>query len=162
MKINYILLFLLAVLSVSCSKNSVVLTEDELPEDIFYLKDDIKPFNGTCYIYFNKSNQLKEELSFKNGVLHGLRVSYFKNGQIKQKGFFKDGRYNGTWKSFNEAGNIIFEAEYSNDTLTGKYVSWYKTNVMKEKGNCEKNRRVGKWIYYDEAGMIIKQENYQI
>ena len=157
MKINYFIIILLAVLSMSCSNKTVILTEGNLPEDIFYLQDEIKPFSGKCYIYFHNSELIKEELNFKDGILHGLRVSYFKNGQIKRQGFYNIGKYNGTWKGFNELGSQIFEAEYNKDTLNGQFISWYRFGVIKEKGSYNKNARVGAWILYDEAGMILKQ-----
>jgi antitoxin component YwqK of YwqJK toxin-antitoxin module len=139
-------------------KKTVILSEDELPEDIFYLQDEIKPFSGTCYIYFSGTEILKEELNFKEGVLHGSRVSYFKNGQVKREGSYENGRYQGIWRGFNLSGNQLFEVEYKQDTLTGKFISWHATGVIKEKGLYKNNTRIGEWIRYDEAGMITRKE----
>jgi uncharacterized protein len=154
MKINLIILSLFVVFGTSCTNKTVVLSEGELPEDIFYLADQIKPFTGKCYIYFSNSQNLKEELNFKNGILNGLRISYYNNGQIKRQGIYKDGRYNGIWKAYDESGTQVFEAEYKMDMLTGKYISWHKTGVIKEKGLYNNNTKVGEWVSYDEAGMF--------
>jgi antitoxin component YwqK of YwqJK toxin-antitoxin module len=159
MKPTYIIILALGILSISCSPKTVVLTEENVPEDIFYLKDEIKPFTGTCHIYFHNTKILKEELNFTDGILHGQRVSYYKNGQVKKIGTYKAGRYDGTWTGYCKEGNKIFEVEYENDTLTGNFISWYNSGVIKEKGLYEKNAMVGEWVRYDESGMILSRES---
>lgn len=157
MKHNYLIILLLAVLGVSCSKNEVILTENELPEDIFYLQDEIKPFSGTCLIYYTNTEILKEEFHFKDGVLDGARISFYKNGQIKREGNYISGLYNGTWKVYDEKGNQTMELEYKNDSLYGNFISWHETGVICEKGEYCNNIRKGEWVSYDEAGMIINK-----
>lgn len=159
MKYNYLLLLLLAVMGVSCSQSEVILTEDELPEDIFYLKDDIKPFTGKCYIYFSGTEQLKEQFTFKAGVLNGERISYHRSGEIKRIGNYDMGNTDGTWKAFDENGAQVLEVEYESDSLSGDYIAWYETGVIREKGFYHQNTPKGLWVSYDEAGMIIKKSN---
>ena len=157
MRLTYIILFILAFASISCSEKVVVLSENELPEDIFYLQDEIKPFTGKCYIYFHNSEIIKEEMNFEDGILHGQRISYFKGGQIKRIGTYSTGDYHGIWKGYDEKGNQLFEIEYQNDSLHGKFISWFPTGVIKETGTFHKNSKVGNWTYYDQAGMILKK-----
>jgi antitoxin component YwqK of YwqJK toxin-antitoxin module len=155
MKYIKYLIILLALLNVACSENGVVLTDEQIPDDIFYLKDQIKPYSGKCYIYYSKSKVLKEEMNFKKGILDGEHISYFQNGQIKRKGSYNNGQLNGKWTNYNEDGKLVFEVEYKNDTLIGRFISWYSTGVIKEKGSYLNNRKIGSWIHYDQAGMIL-------
>ena len=113
----FIILASLAVLLTSCTQNTVVLTEAELPDDIFYLKEDLKPYTGKTIIYFNNTEVVKEEMNYKKGYLDGERISYYKNGQVKLFGEYDKGKYDGTWKKYSEEGTMLFIATYQNDSL---------------------------------------------
>ncbi len=144
-------------INVSCSQRKIIISEDQLPDDIFYLKDEIKPYTGKCFVYFINTTTVKEELTFKDGLLNGPRISYYKDGKIKRSGNYSNGNLDGKWKGFDEKGNMIFEVQYKNDSLIGKYFSWYPTGVIKEKGLYDNNHKTGEWIIYDEAGMIVEK-----
>jgi hypothetical protein len=47
---------------------------------------------------------------------------YHDNGTLSQQGFFKDGKLEGQWVSFDRNGNKIAMAEYSEGQKTGKWV----------------------------------------
>lgn len=154
--IKYLILFL-PILTIACSKQEIVLTEDQIPDDIFYLEDEIKPFTGTCLVYFHGTEKIKEEMNFRHGILDGAHISYYKNGEIKRVGYYREGNLNGKWEGFDAEGNKIYQVEYKNDTLIGRFISWYSTGVVKQKGAYNKNIKTGEWTSYDEAGMIIKK-----
>lgn len=155
---NTLIIFAVIALGLtSCSQKNVVLTEDKIPEDIFYLENDLKPFTGTCTIYYRNTDAIKEIMNFKNGILNGSHVSYYKNGKIKRSGIYRNGNLNGKWTGYDPEGKKIYEVEYKNDTLIGRFISWYSTGVIREKGAYKNNQKVGEWLSYDEAGMIIKK-----
>jgi antitoxin component YwqK of YwqJK toxin-antitoxin module len=154
--ILYILISLTFTVT-SCTKRTIVITEDNIPEDIFYLENEIKPFSGECKIFYSNTENIKEVMTFKNGILNGKHISYYKNGQIKREGSYYNGNLNGKWVGYAPDGKKIFEVEYKNDTLIGKFISWYNTGVIHEKGSFNNNRMIGEWLSYDEAGMIIKK-----
>jgi antitoxin component YwqK of YwqJK toxin-antitoxin module len=141
----------------SCSKRNIVLTENNIPEDIFYLENDLKPYTGKCTIYYQGTESVKEIMNFKNGILNGLHISYYKNGQIKRTGSYENGYLDGKWTSYDPSGKKIYEVEYKNDTLIGRFISWYSTGVIREKGVYKDNQKVGEWLSYDESGMIVKK-----
>ena len=124
----FILLASLAVLFTSCTQNTVVLTEAELPDDIFYLKDELKPYTGKAIIYFDGSQTVMEEMNYKKGYLDGERISYYKNGQVKLQGEYSKGKYDGTWKKYSKEGTMVFIATYQNDSLIN-----FKTNSKDNK-----------------------------
>ncbi len=49
---------------------------------------------------------------------------YFKNGAVQQEGFYKDGKLDGKWISYDENGNKNAIAEYTNGQKTGKWFFW--------------------------------------
>jgi antitoxin component YwqK of YwqJK toxin-antitoxin module len=56
---------------------------------------------------------------------------YYENGKVQQEGFFKDGKLDGVWVSYDENGNKKAVAEYTNGAKTGKWV------FFNEKAVCE-------------------------
>lgn len=69
-----------------------------------------------------------------------VKVTYFyKNGNVKQQGFFKDKKLTGTWTSFDENGNKTAVARYKSGKKDGKWFVvtndglkeiMYKNNVI--------------------------------
>ncbi|WP_297334307.1 membrane-binding protein [Flavobacterium sp.] len=49
---------------------------------------------------------------------------YYDNGNVKQEGFYKDGKLHGKWISFNEDGTKQALGEYENGIKTGKWFFW--------------------------------------
>jgi antitoxin component YwqK of YwqJK toxin-antitoxin module len=154
----YCLAFL--ILLASCSRNTVVIRESDLPEEVFYLPDQIKPYSGHCIIHFTNTGLVKQDMTFKDGKLDGVFISYYRNGNVNRKGEFSEGRYHGKWEQWSESGKKLYEVHYRNDTLCGAFNVWYPTGVLKKKGVCADNNRKGLWTEYDEAGMIVKKRNY--
>lgn len=153
-------IIIVAIGFASCSHSKVVVTESDLPEDIFYLDDEIKPYTGKAIIYFADTDIIKEQLNYKKGILNGEAISYFRNGNIKRCGAYNMGRLTGKWQSWYENGKKEYEVEYNNDTLCGIFTLWYPTGVMKRKGTFSENNRSGIWVEYDEAGMILSNRNF--
>jgi antitoxin component YwqK of YwqJK toxin-antitoxin module len=143
----------------SCSHSRIVITDSELPEEVFYLNDQIKPFTGVCQIYYTGTKIIKEEMSYEKGILDGAFLSYYPDGSLKRKGTFVNGQMHGKWESWYKNGMKRYIANYSNDELSGEYLEWFENGVVKEKGLFAENIRAGEWTTYDEAGMILKKEN---
>ena len=49
---------------------------------------------------------------------------YYDNGKVQQEGFFKDGKLDGVWVSYDENGNKTAIAEYKNGKKVGKWFFW--------------------------------------
>ncbi|MBF4492231.1 membrane-binding protein [Flavobacterium sp. JLP] len=54
---------------------------------------------------------------------------YYENGNIQQQGFFKDGKLDGVWVSYDEKGNKVAVGEYTNGLKTGKWVFFNEKNL---------------------------------
>lgn len=67
-----------------------------------------------------------------------VKVTYFyKDGKVKEQGFFKDKKLTGTWISFDTKGNKNTIAHYESGKKVGKWFMW-KEDGLKEisyKGN---------------------------
>lgn len=49
---------------------------------------------------------------------------YHENGEVAQKGFFKDGKLHGEWTAFDQHGNKTAMAKYDRGEKTGKWFFW--------------------------------------
>lgn len=56
-------------------------------------------------------------------------VYYFEDGKIQQEGFFKNGKLEGTWTSYDANGNKQSIGNYENGTKTGKWFFWNGSNL---------------------------------
>jgi antitoxin component YwqK of YwqJK toxin-antitoxin module len=152
--IIYILLFFATV---ACS-DSVIVTEDEIGAEVFYEKDSYQPFTGRCIVVYRNTDIVKEEFTFKKGLLHGEALTWYKNGQIRRKGFYQKGQISGKWEFWEENGQKTIEANYTDDILNGSYIALYSNGKIKEKGQFSDNRPIGKWVYFNEEGQVIKSD----
>lgn len=149
-------LFIIMLGFVSCAKE-IVITEDEIKPDIFYSQYEIRPYTGTCKIYYSQSDLIKEEFKLKEGRLHGESRSYHKNGNLMWKGCYCNGLMSGKWQKWDDAGNLIMELQYVNDVLDGLYIAMDSNGNVREKGNYSDNRRAGEWISVDETQQAALQ-----
>ena len=56
---------------------------------------------------------------------------YYDNGKIQQEGFFKDGKLDGVWVSYDEKGNKKTVGEYADGIKTGKWI-YFNEDSLKE------------------------------
>ena len=73
------------------------------------------------------AQQNKPVLEEVNGM---VKVTYYyENGKVQQEGFYKDGKLEGKWISYDENGNKIAIAEYTDGNKTGKWFFWTDKNL---------------------------------
>lgn len=54
---------------------------------------------------------------------------YYDNGKVQQEGFFKDGKLDGVWVSYDEKGNKKTVGEYTEGVKTGKWIYFNENNL---------------------------------
>jgi antitoxin component YwqK of YwqJK toxin-antitoxin module len=146
---------LIALLSLACHRSYVTYPEEEIGNDILYVKNSYKPFTGKCVVVFKNTDIVKEQFTFRNGILNGEAIAWYKNGKIRRKGYYSKGHITGQWTFWDEEGNKSAEANYRQDSLHGQFLSLYSNGRIKEKGKFSHNKRTGKWLIYDENGRQI-------
>jgi antitoxin component YwqK of YwqJK toxin-antitoxin module len=150
-------LFLLIWFAFACSSH-VTITEDEIRSDIFYTGMSSRPFTGKCRVFFSDNSRVKEEFTYKHGILHGPTTTWYKSGQVRRKGNYSHGRISGKWEFWDEQGNKTVEACYENDALNGSYIELYSNGRIREKGQFADNKRTGQWFYFNENGQPVSEE----
>lgn len=69
-----------------------------------------------------QENDVKKELRQQGDLMEA--TFYHDNGQIAQKGTYKNGKLHGEWISYDIEGNTTALGKYSQGTKTGKWFFW--------------------------------------
>ncbi|MCW4469728.1 membrane-binding protein [Flavobacterium sp. MFBS3-15] len=72
---------------------------------------------------------------------------YYESGQVKQQGFYKDGRLHGTWVAYNEDGTKQSMGEYNNGVKTGKWFFWTGSELNEVDYADSRIAEVKKWSH---------------
>jgi antitoxin component YwqK of YwqJK toxin-antitoxin module len=70
---------------------------------------------------------------------------YHDNGQIKQEGFYLDGKLHGKWTSYTESGSKQTMGEYESGAKVGKWFFWNDKSLSEVDFYKNKIDAVKKW-----------------
>ena len=89
-------------------------------------------------------------------VENGKCTYYYKNGQIKEEGYNKDGKNDGKWTDYYEDGVIESERNFKDGKRDGKWTDYYENGQIEIEGNFKDGKEDGVWIYYDDEGIVYE------
>ena len=89
------------------------------------------------------SQQKNVQLEEVNGLVKATYL--FNNGNIEQQGFFKDGKLDGIWTSYDESGIKKSVAEYKEGVKVGKWFFWNGNNLSEVDFSRNTIADVKKW-----------------
>ena len=94
------------------------------------------------------SGQLKNKTYTKidtlgNWIYHGVSKSYYKNGQLKSEGNFKDNKQDGQWRWYYDNGQLKKKVYYKEGKEDGLSDFYYKNGQLKKKVNYKDDRPDG-------------------
>jgi antitoxin component YwqK of YwqJK toxin-antitoxin module len=75
---------------------------------------------------------------------------YYDNGQVQQVGFFKDGKLDGKWISYDESGKLKAVAQYTEGKKTGNW-SYFSNDICVNDVNFSDNQIVEVKRYHQNA-----------
>ena len=75
-------------------------------------------------------------VQFQKGKAHGLYITWYSDGQIKEKGRANNGKKQGPW------------------------IKWHENGQMYEKGTYKNDKKYGLWIQWDKDGEETSRETY--
>lgn len=123
-------------------------------EEIYYknggLKSKIKRTNSSLY-----STNIKK-VSFMEipGKFNGEYITYFENGNIKEKGNYFNGLKRGEWSEFYENGQIFKKDFYNeNGKLSGPFEYYFEDGQTFQKGNYLNGNLDGWWEEHYKGGI---------
>ena len=110
----------------------------------FRRNKNIKNDNGLNEVYFEqgKSKQLNQRFYRVNGKIDGLIESFYENGKVKNKSYWKDGIQNGKAKTYNHNGDLIRESNFENGEYIGTTKEFYPNNKLRLEIYVNDNKHV--------------------
>jgi len=124
-----------------------------------YINQNIK---DSIWEYYGTDGALLLKESYKNGVLNGNTVAYFRNGNRSKLAPYNNGKLDGTYKEYWEdiSGLIRLEITYKNGVRYGPINVYYDNGKPYLKGEYFSDLPHGKWIIYYRDGKVEKEMEY--
>lgn len=123
-------------------------------EEIYYdngkLKSKMKLTDSYLYLDGGKNVYF----TMIRGKKTGEYITYFENGNIKEKGRYYNGLKKGEWLEFYENGQIHKKEFYNeNGKLTGPFQYYFEDGQTYQKGNYHNGNLDGWWEQHYEGGV---------
>jgi len=101
-------------------------------------------------------NMLTSEITFRNGVRHGLTKTYYPSGKLRQTFWYENGLREDTAVWYYEDGKVFRKTPYRNDTINGTQIQYYKSGRVRAKLEFEKGLRKPYLEEFKSDGTPIK------
>lgn len=111
--------------------------------------------NGLFISWF-KSGQIEQKGVFDHGVRKGLWVIWYENGQKKSAGRYRSGLKEGQWTAWYQNGKRMQKGIYREGKREGVWIFWYGNGKKKEAGRYNEDQKVEQWSYWDQTGKMQK------
>ncbi len=151
MKYLYIVLFF-----VTTSLNAQSL------DNVIYQKEPTSFKSDGIHIEHFDSGEKKAIKSYHFDKLNGEAKSFYRNGQLKSHGRYKDNKKKGLWIYYYSNGKIKSKENYRYGMLRGYFKSYYENGEIKIEGNfIDFEQQNGLWFFYSNNGQLIEQRHYK-
>ena len=120
--------------------------------------------NGLWKIYF-KSGEKKSTGVFKDNIKQGEWLTYHRNGLIKTKGIYKDNKRNGDWVELDKYGGKSFRYLFKKDNDlkgNGKYIDGYKIDRNGNKIIPEEPIDFEKYLKFNQNKLVVYKDTNKL
>ena len=119
----------------------------------------IKGIKEGYWVKYYGNGQLWEKGNYKNGKENGTWVMHhFPNGEFWNKGEYKNGKREGFWVQYYANGQLDYKVNYKNGKQEGSYIQYWNSGELREKGNYKNGKKEGYWINkHANTGLIWKK-----
>lgn len=106
------------------------------------------------YESFYQDGSIQVRGYYKNNVPDSLWIYFYEKGGIKMSGNIKNGMNFGLWQFFYENGNLSMKGNIYGDKKEGLWKYYYENKQLKAEGEYKNNLKNGDWVYYFEDGTL--------
>ncbi|MFT5777646.1 MAG: antitoxin component YwqK of YwqJK toxin-antitoxin module [Crocinitomicaceae bacterium] len=128
---------------------------------INYLTIDLEYEKTDTSIWSTFPNEQKKNVyHIKNGIKHGVHMSYYFNGSIWTKGNYHNGLENGSWKWYHDNGQLYKEGSYVLGEPHGKWKTFHENGKLEDDREYDYGVLIGSRKEYNENGTLIREKTY--
>lgn len=109
---------------------------------------------GKWQYFFSDGKTLMSVENYKNDLLEGEFIVYYKNGKITEISNYKNGKLHGNRKRFADDGHIVEDLNYENGIAHGPAKLYDEKGDLYGKGNYENGLKTGVWEFKIEGEWI--------
>lgn len=114
----------------------------------------------SVWSYFDEQGALRRKEEFRNGTLHGDRISYYADGRVAEHDRYRNGMLHGQQQAWFADGSPRNEARYEDGVANGTMTFYYPGGKKEIEGRMLDGDRDGAWIYYNKDGTVQMQVLY--
>ena len=119
--------------------------------------------NGIKRIYysFEDKDVLREQYSFKNGLIDGEFLTFYETGQVESRSYYTSGIKDSKIYKYYKNGNIKSIENYVGNLKEGEWVEYYESGKIKKQYSYESGKYKGELFVYDEINSeVVYSVNY--
>ncbi len=131
-----------------------------LLKERYFIKSGDDPVIHGLYESFFSDGAIQTRGYYKNNVPDSLWMYFYEKGGIKMSGNLKNGKNFGLWQFFFENGSLNMKGEIYGNRKEGDWIYYYENRQLKAEGAYKNDLKSGNWIYYNEDGTIKAKANF--
>ena len=110
------------------------------------------------WVYFQKkSNEVMTKENYLNGLLDGVKVTYYPGGTIAEEVTYKNGVIEGESKYYSPKGVLLRKLTYRNDLLQGLATYYDGYGNVSIEGQYKDDKKDGLWKYYKDGKVKLEE-----
>jgi antitoxin component YwqK of YwqJK toxin-antitoxin module len=110
-------------------------------------------FTGLKVNYDAQGNKTTE-IEFQNGQAQGKINRFHTNGQLRETGYYLQGKKHGSWSSYNNQGQLMTTAHFNEGKKDGEWMVWDNQGSLRYRLTYKNGSPVGEWAMYDAHGKV--------
>ena len=110
---------------------------------------------------FNDDGKLLFEWNYKNGKLNGTSKSYFLSGELLEEMIYKDNKQEGMSKKYYKSGKLLAERYFESNELEGVTRMYTENGTVLAELNYKNGKLDGESKMYYENGKLKTVQDYK-
>jgi len=102
----------------------------------------------------HENGQIHERGAYKNDVEVGRWLWWYEDGQRMAVGEFEAGKRIGSWTWWQENGNLIAEGQYRDGEGFGPWRTYHENGARWGEGHYSADEKSGPWVFWNEDGSV--------
>ena len=117
------------------------------------------------YVYYSEGKEVARQTLDESGniiktigkIPDGVVKEYYKGGNLKGEGIFKDGKIEGIARQYYESGKLKAEWNFKNGTLDGITKKYYESGGIRYEDTYKNGQKMDRKAY-DEQGKLKQKK----
>ena len=134
-------IFLLYGINLQAEMRKESYDRKDLRGGLMYLTGEAETYTGILVGYYDKDQGVKCAMTYKEGLLHGERILYYKNGFIKARESYAGGRKDGATYHYYDTGQLMIKTDYFAGKKNGEKVYYHKNGDIKNRTTYKNGKK---------------------